>query len=320
VSTLAGLKPFKAKAGASIFNIPCPLSFEACTATANGMKTAAEALGYKYQQCDSGSSPEAPTQCFTNAVNAKPDVIIAQAVGSNIAADGFAAAKKAGIPVVGFATGDPADGKLAQVQVADTLCNDQGKILADAIIADSSGDANLLFLDDTAIACDIQRSEGFEAEFKKVCPDCEFSKLTFDAQKLQQQLPQQLQAEMDKNPNLNWIVGANDAPAAVAVTQVMQAGKQDQINVAGMDGQPTNVTYMLDKEVQKYDLTVPFADSPWAAVDAAARIYSGEEAPASIPLPNYLLTWDNVADLGPTKTYSGPDDYQEQYKALWGKG
>ncbi|WP_259313377.1 sugar ABC transporter substrate-binding protein [Capillimicrobium parvum] len=316
---VAGLKPFKAKEGASIYNIACALSIEACQATANGMKEASQALGYKYEQCDSGSSPEAPGQCFTNAINAKPDVIIAQAVGLNQAADGYAAARKAGIPIVAFGTGDKADGTVANIQIADQLCHDQGKILADAIAEDSDGKANVLFLGDTAIACDVSRTKGFEDQLKQACPDCDYNKLIFDLNTMQQSLPPQLQAELNKNPNINWIVGANDAPAAVAVTQVMQAGKQDQISVAGMDGQPSNVTFMLKKQVQKFDLTNPFADAPWSAVDAAARIYSGEEVPKSLQSPNYLLTWDNVKSLGPSKTYNGPDDYQEQYKAMWGK-
>ena len=312
-----GLKPFSPKKGASIYNISCALSNVACTAIADNLKSGAKALGYKYARCDAGASPDAPNTCFTNAINAKPDVIVVNAVGAAQAAAGYAAAKKAGIPVVGAFTGDPGDGKIAKVQVAAGGCLKQGAIVADGIAVQSKGKADILWANETSIGCDIERLKGFSARIKQVCPDCKVKVLTFDNATIQQSLPQQLQAAINANPNLNWIVGCFDVAAGIAVTQVQQAGKQDSISVAGMDGQPANIDFMLKKQVQKLDVAFAFASTPWSAIDAAARIYSGLKVPASIPAQQLLVTWDNAKTLLPAKTYNGPTTYQAQFKKLW---
>jgi ribose transport system substrate-binding protein len=314
-----GFQPFTPKPGANIYNISCDVSIIGCNAISNNIKAGVNALGYKYTRCDVGKSPDGPNKCFTNAVNAKPDVLIVNAVGIGVAADGYAAAEKAGIPVVGAFTGDKQGDGGAEVQVADGGCIDQGKIVADGIAVQSKGDANVLFATEKSIGCDIARHQGFQDEFPKACAGCKSKTLQFNAATIQQSLPQQFQAELNQNPDINWIVGVFDGVAAIATTQVQQAGKQDSINVAGMDADPANIGEMEKKGVQKLDVAFAFAETPWAAADAAARIYSGVDVPAGIPANIFLVTQDNTDQLPASKVWDGPPDYKEQFKKLWTK-
>ncbi|HVW46650.1 MAG TPA: sugar ABC transporter substrate-binding protein [Solirubrobacterales bacterium] len=320
-----GLKPFTPKAGGKIYNISCDLSIVGCTTVSGEIRKATETIGYGYQLCNGGASPEAPNTCFTQAINAKPSAIVVNAIGSEVAAQGYEAAKAAGIPVIGVFTGDPGDGSVAEVQTGaseeSTGCYEQGTIIAKAITAESEGKANTLFLTENAIGCDVARQEGFEAEFPKVCPECKYEKLQFNTETIENTLPQQVQAALNSNPELNWVVGVYDQAASIAATQVLQAGKGDQISVAGMDGNPENVELMLKKQVQKFDLAFDLGPVAWSGVDAAARIYSGQkvgtEVPRGVPAQQYLLTWDNVASLGPSKTWAGPPHFEEEFKELW---
>lgn len=318
-----GLEPYTPKPGGKIFNISCDLSIVGCTVVSGNVRHATEAIGYGYQICDAGASPEAPNNCFTQAINAKPSAIVVNAVGAEVAADGYEAARKAGIPVVGVFTGDEGDGSVADVQSGAGGCYDQGTILAKAITVETEGDGNVLFATENAIGCDVQRQKGFEAEYEKICPDCAFEALQFNLETIENTLPQQIQAALNTNPELNWIVGVFDQAASIAVTQVQQAGKQEQISVAGMDGNPANVELMLKKQVQKFDLSFDLAPVPWGGVDAAARIYSGQEVPAEvpygIPAQNYLLTQENVAALGSSKTWEGPPNFEKEFEELWEK-
>jgi ribose transport system substrate-binding protein len=318
-----GLKPFKPKAGGEIFNISCDLSIIGCSLSSNQIKAAAKAIGYSFQVCDSGSSPEGPEDCFKQAINAKPAGIVVNAVGAEQAAAGYKAAEEAGIPVVGVFTGDPGDGSVAPVQSGADGCYDEGATLAKAIAAESEGDANVLFVTETSIGCDAQRQKGFEAEFQKVCSGCSYEELQFDLATIENTLPQQIQAALNSNPNLNWIVGVFDQAASIAVTQVQQAAKQEQISVAGMDGNPANVQLMLEGQVQKFDLAFDIGPVAWGGVDAAARIYSGQkvpnEVPNAIPAQPYLLTQENVKGLGESKTWPGPPNFEKEFEELWEK-
>jgi len=314
--TAAELGPYEPKPGAKIVNISCDVSIVGCNAISNGIKSGVEALGYDYMRCDIGKSPDGPNKCFTQAINSKPDVIVVNAVGLNIAADGYAAADKAGIPVVGLFTGDDAGEGGVETQVGNRGCYDQGTIVADAVAVQSEGKANVLFVTEDSIGCDVARYEGFKKRFPTACPDCTYDTLKFNAATLQKSLPQQMQAELNKNPNLNWIVGVFDGVAAVANTQVRQAGKQDQISVAGMDADPANIEVMLNKGIQKIDVAFAFAETPWAAADVAARIYSGEEVPEGLPANIFLVNQNNTDQLPESKVWPGPTDYKEQFKAL----
>jgi ribose transport system substrate-binding protein len=314
-----GLKPFTPKAGAKIVNISCDVSITGCNAISNGVKAGVDALGYDYTRCDAGKSPDGATTCFTNAVNEKPDVIIVNAVGTSIAADGYAAAEKAGIPVVGLFTGDEAGAGGAEVQVGAGSCVEQGKLMADSITVQSKGKADVLFATESSIGCSVARTQGFKEELPKACPECKMKELKFNSATMQQSLPQQLQAELNQNPDLTWIVGVFDSAAAIANTQVAQAGKQDQISVGGMDADPANIEVMLKKGIQKLDVAFAFSESPWAAADAAARVYSGEDVPKSVPANIFVVNQENTDKLPPTKVWDGPTDYKDQFKALWNK-
>jgi len=307
------------KAGGSIFNITCNRSIVGCNILANHIKDAATAIGYTEAACDAGSSPDGASKCFTNAVNAKPSVIVINGIGSSVAGDGYAAAKAAGIPVVGMFTGNPADGSVSKAEVAQSGCTDQGRILADTIFVDSKGGANTLFLGENSIGCDVQRQTAFESEYKKVCPACVYNVLQFDSSTVETALPQQLQASLNQNPDVNWVVGVYDQAASIAVTQIEQAAKQNTISVAGMDGNPANITLVAKGEVQKYDLAFGQGEASWSGVDAAARIYSGATLPFLIPVNQFLVTQDNASALGADKTWPGPKGYEDQFKKLWGK-
>jgi ribose transport system substrate-binding protein len=312
------LGPFKPKPGGKIFNIACNEAIVGCHILADHIRDASKALGYSYTGCDSGPHPDGPNKCFTNAVNAKPSVIVINGVGSDVAGDGYAAAKKAGIPVVGMFTGNPADGSVSQAEVASTGCADEGKVLADTITVDTNGKANALFLGEQSIGCDVQRETTFKSEYKKQCPDCSLKILQFDSGTVETSLPQQLQASLNQNPNVNWVVGVYDQAASIAVTQIQQAGKQDSINVAGMDGNPANVELVLKGQVQKYDLAFGQGEDSWSGVDAAARIYSGKPVPRVIPVNTFLVTKENATQLGKDRTWPGPTGFRDQFKKLWG--
>lgn len=315
-----GLKEFTPKEGGTIYNISCDVSIVGCNAISNNIKSGVEAIGYDYTRCDATSRPDGANRCFTQAVNAKPDVIIINAVGVPVAADGYAEAEAADIPVVGLFTGDKAGAGGTDVQVGLDGCLEQGQMVAKAVAVRSDGAANALFVTEESLGCDVARFQGWNDTFPEACPDCEASDMKFDAAQLDQALPQQIQAELNSSPDLNWIVGVFDGVAAVANTQVEQAGKADQIQVAGMDGDPANIEVMRNGGVQTLDVAFAFVETPWAAADAAARIFSGEDVPEGYPANKFLITQDNLNVLPESGTWEGPPDFKDKYLALWNKG
>jgi ribose transport system substrate-binding protein len=305
---------FTPKAGAHIFFIACDLSVVGCSTFDAGIVKASKAIGYKLTVCNGGSASAQYQQCFTNAVNAKPDVIIS-GIPQAFVGQGYAAAKAAGIPVIGLFTSN-APGS-TKAEVAYTTCTEQGKLAANVDIAGGNGHPNTLFVTEKDVACDSARGKAFTAEYKKLCPSCQLTELDYDGTTMQQSLPKQLQAALVQHPNVDWIQAVFDGAASIAVTQVQQSGKQSKISVVGLDGNAPNIQLIRDGDVQKYDIALAQEEDGWQAVDAAARVYSGQPVDYNIPVNFLLVSSKNVGQIPSSNVWPGSPNYPAYFAKLW---
>ena len=308
---------FSPKPGGSIYLISCDLSIVGCSRVNDGLKAASAALGYKYEVCNAGSTQTQLNGCFTNAVNAKPSVVVNDAASQEQAGAGYAALKKAGIKHVGMFTANPQSASDAEVGL-DT-CTVQGKTLADAVVVGANGKPDTLFFTENSIGCDVRRTAAFKDEYAKACPGCPVKYVNFDLASMQQTMPSQVQAALVQNPNANWVVGVFDQPASIAVTKVQQAGLANKVKVAGMDGVPANLQLIRKGQVQQYDIAVSQQEDAWAAADAAARLYSGTKVPFSVPVSVYLMSPNNIDSVPSDNVWPGSKNYEAQFQQLWGK-
>jgi ribose transport system substrate-binding protein len=314
----ASLGNFTPKSGGSLYLVACDLSQPGCNALAEGVKTGASSIGYELEVCNGGTTTAQLNQCFTNGINAKPSAIIVMGNSVETAGAGYAAAKSAGIPLIGlFASNPPGH---TNAEVAGNVCETETQALVDAVIAEGEGNPHAMYVGDTAQQCDKNRTETFVKDYEKTCPSCELVNLAFDYPTLTQSLPGQIEAELRSHPEIDWIVGVTDQVANIAVTQVQQAGLSSKVKVAGMDGNPPNVQLIRQKHIQALDLTVGQGEDGMAAVDAAARVYTGEKVPFEVPVTTFLINEDNVSEVPEeTNQWLGPPEYQQQFEELWGK-
>jgi ribose transport system substrate-binding protein len=309
-------EPVKPKAGGTVFHVACNLSLEGCANQAKGLKAAAEAIGFKYEQCNGGASSETVSQCFSNAVNAHPDVIIPNGIGIEEAGEGFAAATKAGIPIVGMFTGDPPGSEGVATEIAGETCPEEGKAAANWVIANSEGKGNVVFIGTQTYTCNKQRESGF-MEQMETCPECKAKALTFSIATMQSSLPQQINAELQSNTEVEYMVGTFDAVSLAAAEAIRQAGKTEQIQVGGFDANAPNLELIANDEIQKFDVTSGTTEPGWAGIDAAARVINGEKLPPSTPVTTVMITANNIEKIG--EAYLGAEGFEEQFEALWGK-
>lgn len=310
---------FKPKANGTIYHIACNLALPGCTKIKNGIQAGVKALGYKFKLCNGGTTADQVTACFTNAINAKPSAVIINGIGTSGAADGFArlAAKK--IPVIGTFTGNKLGTKGVATEIAGTTCSAQSKQLADVIMADSNGKANVLYVGAKDFTCLVQRQSGFLGEMKK-CTTCKVTTLEFAIAGLTSQLPQQLQSALQSNPDVTYIVGTFDFAALTAVDAIRQAGKSGQIKVLGYDGDAPNLDLVKKGDIQIADNTTGAGEDGWAAADAAARAMLGQKLKPSTPVTTLVVTQKNFSQIpGGKGNYDGPTGYQAQFKKLWGR-
>ncbi|MHB1536914.1 MAG: sugar ABC transporter substrate-binding protein [Solirubrobacteraceae bacterium] len=313
----ASLGSFTPKSKGLIYHVACNLALEGCTKLADGIKEGTEAIGYKFKLCNGGTTPNQIAGCFQAAIAAKPTAIVVNGIGASEAGASYAAAAAAKVPIVGSFTGDPPGVKGVVTEVAGNACVKQAETIANAIIANSSGKANVMFVGTKTFKCNIQREEGFLKEMK-TCPTCKVSTLPFAIEGVTSELPSQLQAALQSHPEVDYIVGTFDAVALAATNAVRQAGKAGSIKVAGFDGDAPNLALVKKGEIQMWDEVTGGGEPGFAAVDAAARHAAGKPVPPVTEITSFLVTKQNYAQIAPT--YQGPTGYADQFKKLWNKG
>ncbi|RVW07434.1 sugar ABC transporter substrate-binding protein [Prescottella agglutinans] len=311
----AELGPVTPPSTRTIFFVGCDQSIPGCVAQVTGVQEAAAALGYTVKICDAKADVASFQNCMSQAVNAKPDVIVNNARPAADAAEAYADAHAAGIPVIGQFTSempDPAKGNTVEV---GNVCRQEGEMLGNFIVAESGGRAEVAVFADTVYGCNGQRAEGIEAALDK-CDSCKATVKRFSAATAQTDLPPALQAAIQSNPKLNWIVGTPGFSGLMASDAVRQAGKVDSISVGTFDGDEPSLALVRKGDIIKADVASGVYENGWTVVDAAVRLAAGQTIPDGISNPTQLLmTESSVPQSG---TYEGATGFRDQFKQLWG--
>lgn len=308
---------FAPKSGKMIYNVSCNLAIVGCGEISTEIGQATKAIGYRFGRCNAGATPTQAQGCFTNAVNAKASVIVDNDVPLVGSGNGFHQANAAGIPIAGAFTGNPLITIDEPTQAAEDAPTVEAQLLADYVISQSKGQADVLYIGENQDNDGVLRGKGFVAEMAK-CTTCKVTTIQTNQNTQTTSAPPQITAALEGNPKINWIIGNQDTVSALAVQVVGNLGKSAQIKVGGMDADPQNIQYIKEGK-QAIDATVGQGEVAYAAVYAAARIASGLSVPRATPVNIWLIDGGNVSQVPSNGVFFGPAHYQQQFLSLMGK-
>ncbi|HVY95640.1 MAG TPA: substrate-binding domain-containing protein [Solirubrobacterales bacterium] len=307
--------PVTPQKGALLYFIGCDQSIPGCVAQVHGFEEGAKAAGYKTKVCDAKFEIANFQNCMSQAVEAKPAAIVNNARPQSDAPEAYKKAHEANIPVIGQFTSEKPEPKTGNAGEVGYVCEHEAEILANQIVAQSGGKANVAVFADTVYQCNQQRAKGLENVLSE-CEGCTFSVEKFSAATAQTDLPPQFQAEIQGNPDLEWIVAAPGFAGSLAAASIREAGKSEQISVGTFDGEEPELELLRAKEIVKLDVLSGIYENGWAVVDLISRLLAGEPVPGNIENPTQkALTQQNVPAEG---SFEGAEGYEEQFKKLWG--
>jgi ribose transport system substrate-binding protein len=307
--------PVTPQKGALLYFIGCDQSIPGCVAQVHGFEEGAKAAGYQTKVCDAKFEIANFQNCMSQAVEAKPAAIVNNARPQSDAPEAYKKAHEANIPVVGQFTSEKPEPKTGNAGEVGYVCEHEAEILANQIVAQSGGKANVAVFADTVYQCNQQRAKGLEKVLSE-CEGCTFSVEKFSAATAQTDLPPQFQAEIQGNPDLEWIVAAPGFAGSLAAASIREAGKSEQISVGTFDGEEPELELLRAKEIVKLDVLSGIYENGWAVVDLISRLLAGEPVPGNIENPTQkALTQQNVPAEG---SFEGAEGYEEQFKKLWG--
>ena len=293
-------------------------SVPACVALTPPLKEAIAAVGWKLNVVDAGVTPETVKNAWDKAVQDKPDAVIASGFSRALFNPELAKLKDLNIPVIDLTTADePGNGLTAVFDYGpDYLAS--GKRLADYALAQDGTNVTAVMVLSSAFANLGFVGQGFKGELNSKCPSCSVDSFEVPATSIGKDLPTRITAYFSAHPKVNWAyIGYDDmvlgVPAAMA-----SAGLTGKVKLVTIDNEPATQAYMKNKQALVASDGFPGPEIMWRSVDFLLRYFAKQDTAPSTAynLPVWLLTGDNV----PSTTSGFPlvEDYQKQYKALWG--
>ena len=286
-----------------------------------------QAAGVTTQKCDAKGSPDGITTCLQQALAAKPDMIVAQALDTKFIASYIARAKAAGIKFVTAQTGVPGIPTLSGDDAEVTFDYAQvGRVLADWFVADSGcakGGPQVITSTSSRQPSAAEVS-GILSETKKLCPSLSIPSVQ---NVLIPDWPTKLSTTtrslLTADPNLNYLLPLYDGMSIYMVPAIngILAAKS-RVKVASFNATPVVIQNELSKQSPlAADVGGPNQWYGVALADQVLRVLAGQKPVASENVPLRLFTRDNVGTIDPKKdesTWYGSVNPICEYHKLWG--
>ncbi|MFD5469877.1 sugar ABC transporter substrate-binding protein [Streptomyces sp. NPDC127105] len=308
-------------AGKTLFYIPITKQAPMFTTTEKALAVAAKTVGLRLQVCDGKGTPTDIGGCINQATDAKAAAIIADSVPYALAANGFDAAQKAGIPVViSNQVPDPAHPASKTLTWVPVPGTEQQIRLFDWIASDSKGKANILVNQSSDGPSPAAYVADGKAALKKSCPDCKLTinKVTSSNFAL---VPSSTSAVLLKDPTIDYVDAQFEQYLQPTQGGVQQTSRTDIKVVTG------SASLGGLKALKSGSLAAVTAQAAafqgWVNTDAALRLILGKAVP-EYNIPTRLFTKDNIDDVKLTEEaelsgeWFGPATFTDDFKSLWG--
>ena len=321
-ATMADLGSIKGK---TVYYIPLTQQAPQFAVTQAALEVAFGKVGVKLQVCNGNATPTGVAACLTQATSAKAGAIITDAIPGVLAANAFAAAEKAGIPVLNTdGIADPANPAAAKLGYIYAPASAQQVAVADWIIDDSKGKATVVINESTDGPAPVAYVTAGQAEFKKECPGCtvvinQISSANFSL------IASSTSSALLKTPNVGYVVSEFDQYLQPTQGGVQQSGKTSSIKGVSGAAQLAGLQMLSNKNFLYADVGQASAYQGWADADAVLRMMTGTSG-ADLPtytIPIRLFTHDNISDIKLTADaqasgeWFGPSTYTASFLKLW---
>lgn len=301
--------------GKKIDFVVCPAS--ACVQLKDSFVAGSEVLGWNVKELQSGESAGEIQATWDQVVRDAPDAVVYSSITRAQFEPQLKQLEQADIPVVACCTNDEEGGAVKLVTAGIRDQSDPARLLAAWPISDTEGDTNSLLLTIPAYTILQAQTPVIEESYKKWCPDCELDILDIPVQSVGKDVPNQVVSYLRSHPDINYVMSTLDSLNQGLPAALNAAGLGDDVKIVGETPDPQNLQQVASGE-QAATVAFPIYELGWIWNDALARIFTNQSVkPDQVKLPFQLLTAENLLD--DSEITPLVQDYQEQFKELWGK-
>jgi len=310
----------KVMAGKSIYRIAGPDSNPWYQQGLNGMKGAAEKVGFSFSACSNEGQLAQYQQCMAQGIKQKATLIdLFAGPDPNALAIEIASAKAAGILVAvshNFGIDATVPNVSANFSVDFGLA---ARLLADWVISKNET-AHVLVLVSDELPSTADMRAGITSEFKEFGgAGIQYSFVNVSIAQWGTGLKPAVEKAMAADPKLSYIICIYDSMTEFVVPAIAAAKKDGKIKVIGFNGTPL----VLDMvRAGKVEMTIGECQewTSYAITDAEMRLIGGMGAVKNMHIPFRIFDKSNAAEAGVPATYGKGygDTFKADYAKLWG--
>jgi ABC-type sugar transport system substrate-binding protein len=286
----------------------------------SGVQQAAALVGWKAVAIPFDPTNQPTLIAAMNAaltLSPKPVAVVVISVPQVVWAKEIPKYKAAGIAIITFAAPTPVSGPV-KVSLEGALdAKVMGRLLANWVIADSGGKADVLLVGFPDIGLYKALAAVEVATFRSGCPGCSITPLNLTLTQLFNGANNPVVSALQSHPDIKYVVTPN-GQALLGLDAALQTAGISGVKVAGAKPVLQELQSLARGDGGAW-ITSPYAAYGYLMVDAALRIAAG------IPIPDgdggqpvALLTKDNVGTGTITDAAQEvPENYKALYAAAW---
>jgi ABC-type sugar transport system substrate-binding protein len=289
---------------------------QSCKDLADFFTEAASELGWQVKQIATQGTPESVQAAYEQALRDKPDAVIASGFPRAVYAKQLARLKAADIPVVQSNADDVVGDGISLLKNGPDDVGIQGRMLASWVVSNSGAKADTVYFDLPAYTILKPVKDAFAAQYKEWCAGCGLDNVDVPITSVGKDMPDRVVSYLRSHPKVTHVVfslGLLNVGVPAALKTAGLTGKHIVVNV----GDAQNYQY-IQGGLTDGAMALNSHETAWLQADALARHFTGQsmDVDQKAALPNLLVTKDNL----PSADGDFPivEDYQAQFKALWG--
>ncbi|GHE42182.1 sugar ABC transporter substrate-binding protein [Streptomyces capitiformicae] len=289
---------------------------QSCKDLADFFTEAAEELGWQVKQIATQGTPESVQAAYEQALRDKPDAVVASGFPRAVYAKQLAQLKAADIPVIQSNADDLLGDGISLLKNGPDDVGVQGQMLASWVVSNSGAKANTVYFDLPAYTILKPVKDSFAAKYEEWCDGCALDQVDVPITAVGKDMPDRVVSYLRSHPKVTHVVfslGLLNVGVPAALKTAGITGKRIVVNV----GDAQNYQY-IQSGLTDGAMALNSHETAWLQADALARHFTGQpmDVDQKAALPNMLVTKDNL----PSADGDFPivEDYQAQFKALWG--
>jgi len=303
--------------GKTIDYIQCGVP--ACEDNGDALEAAAQTLGWTVNRINDGLTAETIKSAWDQAVSNKHDAVITSGTSRALYESELQELAAAKVPVINLTTADdPVDGYAAAYGYGPQW-NTQGKILADYMLANANGET----VHQASVTVSAYKNlgligDGIKAELAAHCADCTTDVLDVPVTSIGSDLPTRIVSYLTTHPEVNWVyLGFKDM--APGLPAALDAAGLSKVKLVTIDQSPIVDSYIANGKSLVMSAGFDVHEMMWRSVDYLARTWTNTSTDQNTDpdgLPLFVFTKDNIPST--TEYFPYVEDFDAQYKALWG--